>query len=86
MPETGRSRSLHRQSGSERVFTDEHGRLWTATLRSAPGDGAVVFACISDSRQTVRAIAVDDRLRMRDVADETLRAWLRDAPRIGRLS
>lgn len=86
MPEQSRSRSLYRHSGGERVFTDEHGLLWSATHRWSVSNGAVVFACISDSRQTVRAIAVDSRFRMPDVADETLRAWLRDAPRIGLLS
>ncbi len=46
----------------------------------------MVFACISDSRQPVRAIAVDTLFQMVDVADERLREWLREAPRIGRLT
>jgi hypothetical protein len=48
-------------------------------------DEAVVFSCISDSRQKVRAIAVDHTYELADVNDETLRAWLRAAPRMGRL-
>jgi hypothetical protein len=47
---------------------------------------AVVFSCITDSRQAVRAIAVSRDHDLADVSDETLRAWLRAAPRIGRLS
>ena len=48
-----------RSSGGERVFTDDEGRLWSAALeeRDEPG-GALVFRCISDGRQSVRALAV----------------------------
>ena len=76
----------HRPSGGERVFTDDEGRLWSAALeqRDAPG-GALVFRCISDGRQSVRALAVDP-LALFEAGDETLRAWLRAAPRIGTLS
>jgi hypothetical protein len=48
-------------------------------------DEAVVFSCISDSRQPVRAIAIDHSYELADVNDETLRDWLRAAPRMGRL-
>jgi hypothetical protein len=44
-----------------------------------------VFTCISDSRQTVRAIAVPVGFAMSDAADDVLRTWLREAPRMGRL-
>lgn len=78
------TRPRRRPSGGERVFADDTGRLWSASLADDVA-GAVVFACISDSRQAVRAIAVDATLHLADVSDETLRAWLREAPRIGRL-
>ncbi len=75
-----------RFSGGERVFTDDEGRLWSAALeqRDEP-DGALVFRCISDGRQSVRALAVDP-LALLEAGDETLRAWLRAAPPVGTLS
>ena len=78
------ARTNRRLRGGERIFADDAGRLWGATpVRVA--DEAVVFSCISDSRQKVRAIAVDHTYELADVNDETLRAWLRAAPRMGRL-
>ena len=76
----------HRSSGGERVFTDDEGRLWSAALEQRDdSDGALVFRCISDGRQSVRALAVDP-FALPDAGDEVLRAWLRAAPRIGILS
>jgi hypothetical protein len=73
-----------RLKGGERIFADDAGRLWGATpVRGA--DEAVVFSCISDSRQKARAIALDHTYELADVNDETLRDWLRAAPRMGRL-
>src|SRR5215208_2676341 len=75
-----------RSSGGERVFTDDEGRLWGAALeeRDDPG-GALVFRCISDGRQSVRALAVDP-LALLEAGDDILRAWLRAAPPVGTLS
>ena len=75
-----------RSSGGERVFTDDKGRLWSAALdaRDDP-TGALVFRCISDGRQSVRALAVDPPA-FREALDEVLRTWLGNAPRIGTLS
>ena len=75
-----------RPSGGERVFTDDQGRLWSAALdvRDDP-TGAVVFRCISDGRQSVRALAVDPPA-FREALDDALRVWLDNAPRIGILS
>ena len=73
-----------RPTGGERIFADDAGRLWGATpVRGV--DEAVVFSCISDPRQTTRALAVDPTYELADVNDETLRDWLRAAPRMGRL-
>ena len=83
------TRSRRRPSGGERVFSDDGGLLWSASHRNQPkhaDDDVVVFACISDSRQSVRAMAVDASFRIADVSDDTLREWLRAAPRIGRLT
>ena len=76
----------NRRSGGERVFTDDEGRLWSAALeeRDDPG-GALVFRCISDGRQSVRALAVDP-LALLEAGDDTLRVWLRAAPPVGTLS
>jgi hypothetical protein len=71
-----------RPSGGERVFGDDAGRLWSAALAGE----AVVFTCISDGRQPGRALAVELDALTVSVADETLRAWLDAAPRIGRLN
>ncbi len=68
-----------------REFTDETGLRCSATITRS-GGGAVEFSCIGDARRPVRAIAVDASLRMSEISDEMLRAWLRDAPRIGRLT
>jgi hypothetical protein len=76
----------HRFSGGERVFTDDEGRLWSAALEQRDdSDGALVFRCISDGRQPIRALSVDP-IALPEAADELLRAWLRAAPRIGTLS
>ena len=69
----------------QRVFAADDGLLWSASF-TRNGGGAVEFSCIGDARQAVRAIAVDAGLTMADVSDDRLRAWLRDAPRIGRLT
>ncbi|MES2176259.1 MAG: hypothetical protein V4550_00230 [Gemmatimonadota bacterium] len=75
-----------RPSGGERVFTDDQGRLWSAALeRRDDPSGALVFRCISDGRQSVRALSVDP-LALRDAVDDVLRIWLGNAPRIGLLS
>jgi len=78
------------------VFADDTGRLWSA---SHTGE-ILVFTCISDGRQSSRAIEVMDVVDMEtpphvvhdandaldpSVDDETLRVWLNAAPRIGTL-
>jgi hypothetical protein len=75
-------RSTNRPSGNERVFADDAGRLWSAA-RTAD---AVIFTCISDARHAGRALAIDGAMREDEIGDETLRAWLGAAPRIGTLS
>ena len=86
MPKTPTRRAPVRPSGGERVFTDDQGRLWSAALdlRDDP-IGALVFRCISDGRQSVRALAVDPPA-FREALDDALRVWLGNAPRIGILS
>ena len=87
MPHPTARRAARRSSGGERVFSDDDGRLWGASFtREGTGAGAVVFACISDSRQPVRAIALEGAQPLSDATDEQLRDWLRGAPRIGRLT
>ena len=65
------TRRPHKQPAIDsRVFADDSGRLWSA-VRTA---SAVVFTCISDTQ------------REDETGDETLRAWLGAAPKIGSLS
>ena len=86
MPHPTARRSSSRHSGGERVFADDVGRLWSAAHTRGVDGGAIVFACISDSRQPVRALELDLVRRLLDASDGELRGWLREAPRIGRLT
>ena len=87
MPQSSTRKPPRRKSGGERVFADDSGLLWSAShAPGADGDGAVVFSCISDSRQAVRAIQVETGFVLADADDEKLRTWLREAPKIGRLT
>lgn len=82
---TTREQNL-RPSGGERVFTDSSGRLWSAITTTDDHGVTVVFTCITEGRQSGRAIVIDLSQEVGDVGDETLRGWLEAAPRIGRLT
>jgi hypothetical protein len=56
------------------------------TTRADDRTATVIFTCITEGRQSGRAILVDLTQEVGDVGDETLRAWLEAAPRIGRLT
>jgi hypothetical protein len=71
-----------RPSGEERVFADEAGRLWSAAFTGE----AIVFTCVSDGRQSGRALAITADDLGDDLGDDTLRGWLGSAPHIGRLT
>lgn len=76
-----------RPSGGDRVFTDAFGRLWSAiTQTESQGGVTVIFTCITDGRQSGRALVVELPGEVGDIGDELLRAWLEAAPRIGRLT
>lgn len=85
------SRLSHREtntrpSGGERVFADAAGRLWSAAPHADAAGATVIFACISDGRQSGRALVIGAAEEVGDVGEETLREWLEAAPRIGRLT
>ena len=86
MPEPSTRKPPRRKSGGERVFADDAGLLWSASNAPGSAAGAVVFSCISDSRQSVRAIQVESAVALAEADDELLRTWLREAPKIGRLT
>jgi len=86
MPKLTNTERNTRPSGGERVFTDATGRLWSAVSHTDAHGVTVVFTCITEGRQSGRAIVVDLPEEVGDVGDETLRAWLEAAPRIGRLT
>ncbi len=86
MPRISLRSSSTRPSGGERVFTDAFGRLWSAATYTDTHGVTVIFTCVTDGRQSGRAIAIDLPEEVGDVGDETLRAWLEAAPRIGRLT
>ena len=75
-----------RPSGGERVFTDADGRLWSAAPLGEDDGVTLIFTCISDDRQSGRALVIEDAEEVGDVGEDTLRAWLEAAPRIGRLT
>jgi hypothetical protein len=86
MPRLSKRSSQIRPSGGDRVFTDADGRLWSA-VTSTDGNGVtVIFSCITDGRQSGRAILVELPQEGAEPGDEVLRAWLEAAPRIGRLT
>ncbi|HEY6219627.1 MAG TPA: hypothetical protein VIV65_06195, partial [Gemmatimonadaceae bacterium] len=86
MPKLSSRNQDIRPSGGERVFTDAFGRLWSAASHTDDHGLTVIFTCINDGRQSGRAILVEVSQEVGDVGDETLRAWLEAAPRIGRLT
>ena len=86
MPRLTNQEHHTRPSGGERVFTDAFGRLWSAASHNDSHGTTVVFTCITEGRQSGRAILIDLPEEVGDVGDETLRAWLEAAPRIGRLT
>jgi hypothetical protein len=86
MPRLSNRQKYSRPSGGERVFTDAVGRLWSAASVVDDHGVTVVFTCINDGRQSGRAIVIELSQEVGDVGDETLRAWLEAAPRIGRLT
>ena len=73
--------TIRQASEGARVFADDRGKLWGAVMDGA----AVVFTCISDARQSERAISADHVILDDTIDDATLRAWLEAAPRIGML-
>jgi hypothetical protein len=84
MPRLSTRSTVHERNASsedDRVFADDEGRLWSVAHL---GD-ATVFTCISDGRRSGRALAVENAPLDASVGDETLRAWLHAAPRIGTL-
>ena len=86
MPKLTTRDQANRPSSDERVFPDEKGRLWSAALERRDGPaGALVYRCISDERQSVRARTVEP-LVLRDAMGDELRVSRADAPRIGILS
>ena len=78
--------SRRQSPGGARVFADDAGRLWNASHATGTVDAAIVFTCISDSRQSARAIAVPVGFALAEAGDDILRTWLRDAPRMGLLT
>jgi hypothetical protein len=80
--------ALHgeQESGSERIFEDSLRRIWSAGHSNTPtGTEALVFTCLSDPRQAVRAVTLDAEVPLTDAGSDKLRMLLGLAPRLGRL-
>ena len=72
-----------RSSGSERIFEDETRRLWSAGHSTTPsGSGAVVFTCLSDAREAIRAVALDVEVPLTEAGSSQLQMLLGKAPRL----
>ena len=68
------------------MITDDVGRVWSVNvLADAAGAEAIVFTCVSDSRQPARALAADLLPDVERARDPFLLSLLRVAPRLGRL-
>lgn len=68
------------------MFADAEARLWSAAFAPLGGEWAVVFSCITDARQPIRALALSDDARLTEVTEAILREWLLNAPRLGPLT
>jgi hypothetical protein len=87
MPGLSKRSAETRPFGGDRVFTDASGHLWSVAAHTDSRNGVtVIFTCITEGRQSERAILVDLPQEGGDPGDELLRAWLEAAPRIGRLT
>ncbi len=87
MPRSSIRNPDSRPSGGDRVFADTAGRLWSAASLTEEGGITIVLTCISDGRQSGRALVVESPVgEVGDVGEHILRAWLEAAPRIGRLT
>jgi hypothetical protein len=81
---------MRRSSGAERVFEDRTGRLWSAGPARIPADAgdeedALLFICVSEVRESPRAITFPQGFRLADAEAEVLAALLAEAPKIARL-
>lgn len=90
MSDSPHRRPTRRSSGAERVFEDRAGRLWSAGPARIPGEAGdevdvLLFVCVSEVRESPRAIAFPPDLRLADADTEALAALLADAPKIARL-
>jgi hypothetical protein len=84
MPRPTSRKAPNRSSGSERLFSDTAGRLWSAAFSTTTQE-ALVFSCLSDAREPTRALATPPRFRLSDASDDELRRMLAEAPAVGRL-
>jgi hypothetical protein len=84
MPRPTSRKPPNRSSGSERLFSDTAGRLWSAALSTTTQD-ALVFSCLSDARAPTRALAAPAPFHLSDATDDDLRRMLSEAPEVGRL-
>jgi hypothetical protein len=83
---SARGRRPRRSSGTERIFEDQEGRMWSAGRTITPqGGDAMLFTCISDPREPPRAVFFPADVRLADVPADELRALLDRAPKVGRL-
>ena len=85
MPRSSPRRAPNRSSGSERLFSDTAGRLWSAAYSGTMPE-ALVFSCLSDAREPTRALAAPPRFRLAETNDDELRRMLGEAPEVGRLT
>jgi hypothetical protein len=75
-------RPAHGPSGTGRVFADEGGRLWNATLTAVNDVDTIVFTCVSEARQPTRALSTAPHFDLAAASEGDLQRLLQAAPRV----
>ena len=65
-----------------RIFSDDGGRLWNATITVVNGAETIVFSCVSEARQPTHALSLAEPFDLAAAAERDLQGMLSRAPRV----
>jgi hypothetical protein len=65
-----------------RIFSDDRGRLWNATVTVVNGGETIVFSCVSEARQPTHALSLSEPFDLAAAGELDLQAMLSKAPRV----
>jgi hypothetical protein len=65
-----------------RIFADDGGRLWNATVTLVNGVDTIVFSCVSEARQPAHALSLGEPLDLAGATEGDLQRLLSSAPRV----